>query len=690
MPEFVYPAAHTVDHVDDYHGMQIPDPYRWLEDPSTPQARKWIEAQNALVDGFLAQDPERNAIRKRLADLWDFPKQWAPEKHGGRYFQLRNTGLQNQDVLVVMDHLDQDARVLLDPNSLSDEGTVAFNVWSVSSDGRWLAYATSESGSDWLTWHVRDVDTGKDLPDCVRWSKFCRAEWREDCAGFYYNRYDAPEKGKEITAQNYFQKVYFHRLGTSQEEDQLVYDKPDQKEWNFDTYVAEDDQFIIFLVGQGTDVRNRVFYRDLGSAAPVVALISELEATYLFLGNDGPIFYFHTNLGAARGRVIAVDITQPEMENWRTMIPESDDTIELVKMVHDEFIVLYLQDAHHLLKRYDLEGNPLGEIEFPTLGSIPTKGYYRNLTGRRKDDELFFTFWSFLYPPTVYRFDFKSGSTELLYAPPFDLDPGEFEIRQVFAASKDGTQVPIFLTHRKNLTLDGNNPTLLYGYGGFNIALVPQFSVTNLAFVEMGGVLAWANLRGGAEYGEEWHQAGMLHNKQNVFDDFIACGEYLIQEKITSSSKLSILGRSNGGLLVGACMTQRPDLFGAAVPVVGVMDMLRFHQFTIGWAWVSDYGSSEDPEQFKTLLAYSPLHNLKPGAAYPPTLVVTSDHDDRVVPAHSFKFAAALQAAQSGDSPILIRVQTKAGHGVGKPTAKLIEEAADILSFLSLTLGIRG
>jgi len=690
MPEFVYPAAHTVDHVDDYHGMQIPDPFRWLEDPSTPQARKWIEAQNALVDGFLAQDPERNAIRKRLADLWDFPKQWAPEKHGGRYFQLRNTGLQNQDVLVVMDHLDQDARVLLDPNSLSDEGTVAFNVWSVSSDGRWLAYATSESGSDWLTWHVRDVDTGKDLPDCVRWSKFCRAEWREDCAGFYYNRYDAPEKGKEITAQNYFQKVYFHRLGTSQEEDQLVYDKPDQKEWNFDTYVAEDDQFIIFLVGQGTDVRNRVFYRDLGSAAPVVALISELEATYLFLGNDGPVFYFHTNLGAARGRVIAVDITQPEMENWRTMIPESDDTIELVKMVHDEFIVLYLQDAHHLLKRYDLEGNPLGEIEFPTLGSIPTKGYYRNLTGRRKDDELFFTFWSFLYPPTVYRFDFKSGSTELLYAPPFDLDPGEFEIRQVFAASKDGTQVPIFLTHRKNLTLDGNNPTLLYGYGGFNIALVPQFSVTNLAFVEMGGVLAWANLRGGAEYGEEWHQAGMLHNKQNVFDDFIACGEYLIQEKITSSSKLSILGRSNGGLLVGACMTQRPDLFGAAVPVVGVMDMLRFHQFTIGWAWVSDYGSSEDPEQFKTLLAYSPLHNLKPGAAYPPTLVVTSDHDDRVVPAHSFKFAAALQAAQSGDSPILIRVQTKAGHGVGKPTAKLIEEAADILSFLSLTLGIRG
>ncbi len=690
MPEFVYPAAHTVDHVDDYHGTRIPDPYRWLEDPSTPQARKWIEAQNALVDGFLAQDPERNAIRKRLADLWDFPKQWAPEKHGGRYFQLRNTGLQNQDVLVVMDHLDQDARVLLDPNSLSDEGTVAFNVWSVSSDGRWLAYATSESGSDWLTWHVRDVDTGKDLPDCVRWSKFCRAEWREDCAGFYYNRYDAPEKGKEITAQNYFQKVYFHRLGTSQEEDQLVYDKPDQKEWNFDTYVAEDDQFIIFLVGQGTDVRNRVFYRDLGSAAPVVALISELEATYLFLGNDGPIFYFHTNLGATRGRVIAVDITQPEMENWRTMIPESDDTIELVKMVHDEFIVLYLQDAHHLLKRYDLAGNPLGEIEFPTLGSIPTKGYYRNLTGRRKDDELFFTFWSFLYPPTVYRFDFKSGSTELLYAPPLDLDPGEFEIRQVFATSKDGTHVPIFLTHRKNLTLDGNNPTLLYGYGGFNIALVPQFSVTNLAFVEMGGVLAWANLRGGAEYGEEWHQAGMLHNKQNVFDDFIACGEYLIREKITSSSRLSILGRSNGGLLVGACMTQRPDLFGAAVPVVGVMDMLRFHQFTIGWAWVSDYGSSEDPEQFKTLLAYSPLHNLKPGAAYPPTLVVTSDHDDRVVPAHSFKFAAALQAAQSGDSPILIRVQTKTGHGVGKPTAKLIEEAADILSFLSLTLGIRG
>jgi len=526
------------------------------------------------------------------------------------------------------------------------------------------------------------------LPDLIEWSKFSGAAWRKDGSGFFYARYDAPVPGQDYTGVNYYQKLYFHCLGEPQAEDTLAYERPDQKEWGFSAGVSDDGQYLILTVWQGTDVRNRLFYQELQPAGPMVELIPELEAAYHCVGNDGSLFYFRTDLDAPRGRLIAVDASRPDKAAWCTIIPEGADTLEFVTMVHDEFVALYLHDAYHLLKRYDRQGRLLADITLPTLGSIPSTGEFLNLTGRRSDDVMFYGFASFLYPVTIYRYDFNRGQSEPVFAPPIGFDVSRYTTRQVFVTSRDGIRVPMFLTHRRDLKLSGQNPTLLYGYGGFSIASVPSFVVSRLIWLEMGGVFASANLRGGSEYGEEWHRAGMLDKKQNVFDDFIACAEYLIAEKVTSANRLAIMGGSNGGLLVGACLTQRPELFGAAVPSVGVMDMLRFHKFTIGWAWVSDYGSADDPEQFQTLYHYSPLHNLKPGTRYPATLVVTGDHDDRVVPGHSFKFAAALQAAQAGDAPTLIRIQTKAGHGLGKPTAILIEEATDVYAFLVEVLGI--
>ncbi|MGC9332889.1 MAG: prolyl oligopeptidase family serine peptidase, partial [Anaerolineae bacterium] len=690
MTRWVYPQTTVVEQVDDYHGTPVADPYRWLEEPDSPETRAWIEAQNRLTFDFLGRIPERDSLRRRLTELWDYARVWAPVKRGGRYFQQRNSGLQNQDVLYVLEALDSKPRVLLDPNALSQDGTVALTGWSVSPDGRWLAYGTSAAGSDWLTWRVRDVDSGQDLPDVIEWSKFSGAAWRQDGSGFYYSAYDPPPPGEDYTGTNYYQKLYFHQLGQPQAEDELVYERPDHKEWGFAAEVTEDGRYLILSVWQGTDVRNRLFYQDLHAGGRVVELISELEAAYHFVGNDGPHFYLRTDLDAPRGRLVAIDTTSPGRDGWRTIIPEGEDVLQDVIMVHDEFIALYLHDAHHRLARFDPRGRPLGEIRLPTLGSIPSNGSFLNLTGRRSDDELFYGFWSFLYPVTIYRYDFEREASEQVFAPPLDFDASPYVTRQVFVEDRDGPRVPMFLTHRRDLVFDGQNPTLLYAYGGFNISLVPSFAVSRLVWLEMGGVLAWANLRGGGEYGESWHQAGMLHNKQNVFDDAIACAEYLVAEGITSSSKLAIMGGSNGGLLVGACMTQRPELFGAAVPLVGVMDMLRFHRFTIGWAWVSDYGNADEDEgQFRTLFAYSPLHNIRPGRRYPATLVITGDHDDRVVPGHSFKFAAALQAAQRGEAPVLIRIQTRAGHGFGKPTAIQIEEATDIWAFLVEALAQR-
>ncbi len=682
MPKLTYPATRTVEHTDDYHGTLVPDPYRWLEDTDSPETLDWVTRQNQVTFGYLEQIPVRERLRRRISELWDFPKAGTIYRKGKRYFQFRNTGLQNQDVLFVMDHPKDAGRVLLDPNTLSDDGTAALNTWAVSKDGDWLAYAVSRSGSDWQVWRIRRVASGEDLPETLEWSKFSGAAWLPDGSGFFYGRYPAPEEGEAYQQANYNQKLYFHRLDTPQSADTLAYERPDQPEWGFGAAVTDDGEYLVLSVWQGTDERNRVFYRAL-AGGEMAELIPDLEATYEFIGNDGPVFYFRTTLDAPLGRVIAIDTASPAKAHWQTLIPESGHLLEWVFLVHDEFICIHQQDAHHVLARFDLTGQPLGNIPLLALGSFLTLG------GRREDDDLFFTFNSFIDPVTVYRFDFTTATLEAVFTPPINFDFSQYETRQVFVPSKDGTvKVPMFITHKKGLAYDGQNPTLLYGYGGFDISYLPAFVVHRMAWLEMGGVFAVANLRGGGEYGLKWHDAGRLHNKQNVFDDFISCAEWLIAERVTSTPKLAIEGRSNGGLLVGACMTQRPDLFGACLPIVGVMDMLRFHKFTIGWAWVSDYGSSEDPDYFKTLHAYSPYHNLKPGTAYPPTLILTGDHDDRVVPGHSFKFAARLQASQSADAPTLIRIQTKSGHGMGKPTAILIEEWADIYSFLVESLGV--
>ena len=534
MAKMTYPATPSCDQVDDYHGTLIADPYRWLEEPDSEDTRAWVEAQNEVTFAFLERIPEREGIRRRLTELWDYAKAWAPVKRGGRYFQLRNSGLQNQDVLYVLEGLDGEARVLLDPNGLSADGTVALTGWEPSPDGRWLAYATSAAGSDWLTWHVRDVERGEDLPDLVEWSKFSGAAWRADSSGFWYARYDAPATGTDYTGANYFHKLFFHRLGESQAHDILVYERPDQKEWGFGSKASDDGRFLILEVWQGTDVRNRLFYQDLTAGGLVVELVDRVEAAYQFVGNDGPVFYLRTDLEAPRGRLIAVDTEHPERENWRTVIPEERDVLAEVRMARDEFLALYLHDAYHRLLRFDRNGALLGAIELPTLGSIPFLGDSLQLTGQRGDGEVFYAFQSFLYPVTVFRYDLARDDGELFFAPPLDLDAREYVTRQVLVPGRDGTSIPMFLTHRRNLPLDGQNPTLLYGYGGFNISLVPTFAASRLVWLELGGVYASANLRGGGEYGEEWHQAGMLHNKQNVFDDLIACAEYLATSGITS------------------------------------------------------------------------------------------------------------------------------------------------------------
>jgi prolyl oligopeptidase len=689
MPGIEYPKTPTVDQVDNFHGTLVRDPYRWLEDVDAPQTLSWIAAQNELTFSILEKIPARARIQARLTALWDFPKTSAPRKRGGRYFQMDNTGLQNQDVMFTRESLTDEKRLLLDPNLLSQDGTVALTNWEVSKDGRYLAYATSASGSDWQIWRVRDVEIGQDLPDVIEWSKFSGAAWLQDSSGFFYSRYDAPEAGKAFEEANYNQKLYFHRLGTPQPEDRLVYERPDQREWGFDGRVSDDGKYLAIHVWQGTDIRNRFFYQDLEAGGETIELIPELEANYHFIDHDGPLFYFRTDLDAPRGRVIAIDIRTPEKAHWRTIIPESDDVLENIIVANQQFVTIYLHNAYHQLKRFKMSGEYLGEIQLPGLGSIVSINDDLSLNGNREDNELFFTFHSFAHPPSVYRYDFEANRIELLVKPDIDFDFDNYQVDQEFATSKDGTRIPIFLVHRKDLQKNGDNPTLLYGYGGFSIPITPSFMVSRLVWLEMGGILAVATLRGGGEFGEEWHQAGSLLNKQNCFDDMIAAAEYLISEDYTKPERLAIEGRSNGGLLVGACMTQRPDLFGVALPAVGVMDMLRFHKFTIGWAWVSDYGSADDPQQFAALYKYSPLHNLKPGTHYPATLITTADHDDRVVPGHSFKFAAALQAAQAGDAPTLIRIQTKAGHGFGKPTAILIEEQTDILSFMVKYLDMR-
>lgn len=672
-----YPTTRQADQVDDYHGTKVADPYRWLEDPDSDETKAWVEAQNKVTFGYLEDIPQRESLKQRITKLWNYEKYGIPYKEGNRYFYFKNDGLQNQSVLYTLTSLDGEPRVLIDPNTLSEDGTIALSGIAISDDGNRMAYGLSTSGSDWQEWKVRDVETGDDLSDHLKWVKFSGASWTTDNQGFFYSRYDEPNDATKLEDANYYHKLYYHKLGTDQSDDQLIYHRPDQKEWMFNGSVTEDGHYLIIYVSQGTDPKNLVFYKDLQNPdSPIVELISEFEANFSLIDNDGSIFWVQTDLDAPRGRVIAIDIHNPGRENWQELIPQAEETLEDVGVLNNQFVADYLKDARSSIKIFDLNGAFVREVELPGIGSAGGFG------GKRYDTETFYVFTSFTTPATIYRYDMVTGERSLFRQPTVNFDPTQYETRQVFYQSKDGTQVPMFITHKKGLALDGNNPTYLYGYGGFNVSLTPSFSISNLVWMEMGGVYAIPNLRGGGEYGEDWHQAGIKLNKQNVFDDFIAAAEWLIENKYTRPQKLAIGGGSNGGLLVGACMTQRPDLFRAALPSVGVLDMLRFHKFTIGWAWCSDFGSPENLEEFQALYAYSPLHNLKPGTAYPATLITTADHDDRVVPAHSFKFAAALQAAHSGDNPVLIRIETKAGHGAGKPTAKIIEEIADKWAFL--------
>jgi len=690
-----YPKTPTVDQVDTYHGVKVADPYRWLEDPDSTETQAWIAAQNQLTEEFLNGVGVRQKINQRLTELWNFEKYGVPFKEGEpetsaksqtntqRYFYFKNDGLQNQSVLYTLKTLEDKPKVLLDPNTLSEDGTVALSGVAVSDNSNLLAYGLSTAGSDWQEWKVRDIETGEDLPDQVRWVKFSGASWTPDNQGFFYSRYDEPNEKTQLEDVNYFQKLYYHRLGTPQSDDVLIYERPDHKDWGFSGGVSEDGRYLIISVWLGTDSRNLVFYKDLTQPdAPVVELIREFEAEYSFIENEGTLFWFRTDLDAPRGKLIAIDIAKPDRENWQEIIPEAEETLQSVGILNNQFVASYLKDAYDQIKIFDLNGKFVKAVELPGIGSVGGFG------GDRTDTETFYSFTSFTTPATIYRYNMVTGESTVFRQPEVAFKPDDYETKQVFYTSKDGTRIPMFITHKKGIQLDGNNPTILYGYGGFNVSLTPSFSISNLVWMEMGGVYAMPNLRGGGEYGEDWHQAGMKLKKQNVFDDFIAAAEWLIDNRYTTPKKLAISGGSNGGLLVGACMTQRPELFGAALPAVGVMDMLRFHRFTIGWAWASEYGSPENPEEFKALYAYSPLHNLKPGVAYPATLITTADHDDRVVPAHSFKFAAALQAAHQGSAPVLIRIETKAGHGAGKPTAKIIEEISDRWAFLVRVLEI--
>ena len=678
-----YPPARKSDVVDDYYGTKVADPYRWLEDVDSPETRAWVEAENRVTFAYLEQIPERERIRRRLTALWDYPKYGAPFKKGGRYFFFKNAGLQNQSVLYTQASLTAVPEVLLDPNTLSADGTVALSILAFSEDGRTLVYGTSGSGSDWQEFRVRDVLTKRDKSDHLNWIKFSSAAWTHDGAGFFYSRYPEPAQGADAMLDvNRNQKVYYHKLGTAQSADRLIYERPDHPDWGFGVEVSADGRYAVYQVWLGTDRRNRIYYQDLGDPkkprldAPVVRLLDEFDASYGFVGNNGPVFFIQTDNAAPRSRIVAVDTRKPESSAWHELVPQASDPIEGSQIVHNTFVIRYLHDAASLLRLFALDGKPAGEVQLPTLGSIA------QVTGEPRDDEMFYAFTSFLYPTTIFRHDFKTGASTVFKAPEIAFDAAGYETVQVFYRSKDGTRAPMFLTYKKGMKRDGANPTYLYGYGGFNVNMTPGFSIGVLAWLELGGVYAQAVLRGGAEYGEEWHQAGMLDRKQNVFDDFIAAAEYLIAEGYTAPPKLAIGGGSNGGLLVGAVLNQRPELFGAAIPAVGVMDMLRFHKFTIGWAWVTEYGSADSVAQFPALYRYSPIHNMKPGTKYPPTLITTADHDDRVVPGHSFKYAATLQTAQAGPAPVLIRIETKAGHGAGKPTAKIIEEQTDRWAFL--------
>lgn len=660
--------------VENFHGTMVSDPYRWLEDSLSPDSQAWIEEQNTVTREFI-DTPLREQLKQRLTELWNYPKYGLPKEVSGRLFFQKNDGLQNQPVLYVHDP-GQEPVMVLDPNSFSEDGTVALTNYGFSKDGKLMAYATSQSGSDWQKVRIINVDTGEEYDETVNWCRFTNLAWSPDGQGFYYSRF--PETGTVAPEdQSNYNKVYYHKVGTPQEQDVLVFERQDEKELGYIPYISEDEDYLALMVYHGTSSKNRFYYKPLNSNSNFVRLLDDEDAAYEPIGNIGSKFYFQTDLDAPRGRIITIDIDRPERENWQEVVAQTEDVIASAGLVGGNLVITYMHHAHHKLLVFTPQGEAKGEIELPGIGSLT------GISGKFKTSRVFIGFTSFLYPAAVFSYDFAAPGLEIFGEAGLSFNPDEYETRQVFYSSKDGTKVPMFITLKKGLNLDGNNPTLLYGYGGFNISMTPAFSPSQLVFLERGGVYAVACMRGGSEYGEDWHQAGMLENKQNVFDDFIAAGEWLIDNKYTSSAKLAIMGGSNGGLLVAACMTQRPDLFGAVVCRVPVIDMLRYHKFTVGRYWIPEYGNAEEnPDHFKFMYTYSPLHNVQENVDYPPTLIMTADTDDRVVPGHALKFAATLQEKYTGNNPILLRVEMKAGHGAGKPTSKLIDESADIYSFL--------
>ena len=680
-----YPDTPTVDHVDTYHGTEVADPYRWLEDDvrTNPDVAQWVREQNTVTFGYLRNLPQRPAIRQRLEELWDYERFSAPSKVADFYVYSRNDGLQNHSVLERVDSLDAEPEVLLDPNTWSDDGTVSLQGLSFSEDGRYMAYAKSVAGSDWDQWFVRDLRTGEDLADRIEWTKWGGVSWTHDNRGFFYTRFPEPAEGEQFQAENKNAAIYYHRLGTPQSDDTLVWNDPDNPDHSLWSSVTDDGRYLVIGVSAPAEHGNRLMIRDLSDPyARPLTIVDSFDDRWNIFANDGDTFYAWTDRDAPNGRVVRFRLSGG-LESAETVLEEREnEPLRSVQHVGNMFIAGYYRDVINRYEMFTMEGEPVRVVEAPSLGVISGFG------GEPDHTETFFTFRSPTTPPSIYRYDLITGESELFRQPEVAFDPSEYTTHRVFYRSADGTRVPMFISHRKGLALDGSNPTLLYGYGGFNIPMTPGFSAANLAWMDMGGVYAEPSIRGGGEYGKSWHKAGSRLEKQNTFDDFIAAAEYLIDKGYTSPEHIAIRGGSNGGLLVGAVMTQRPDLFAAALPAVGVMDMLRFHRFTVGRFWVDDYGSADDPDQFEVLLGYSPSHNLEPGTAYPATLVTTGDTDDRVVPGHSFKFAARLQAAHEGEAPVLIRIQESAGHGAGTPTSVLLDTIADVWAFAAEHTGL--
>ncbi|HEY6952275.1 MAG TPA: prolyl oligopeptidase family serine peptidase [Bacteroidota bacterium] len=686
--QLTYPVTARDTVVDDYFGVKVGAPYRWMEDQNSKEVESWVEAENKVTFGYMERIPIRDWTTRRITKLWNYEKVGVPSRYSGRLFYSKNSGLQNQSPIYVQNSLTAEPTMVLDPNNLSPDGSIALLSYEPSPDGKYLCYGLSQGGADWEEYHIRDLTTSNDLADTVHWVKFSGISWTNDSRGFFYSRFPEPKKGEALTSEAVGQQLYYHKLGTSQSEDKLFYDLKDYPGWYVGGGVTEDGRYLFIYLNKGTESKNKVYYVDLKDpkhpdlSSPVSPLFEKDNAEYYLLGSVGTTVFVQTSLDAPNRRIVSFDIRNPGVKDWKPVVPEAKNVIEQSLLAGGNVVVRYLVDAKSEVDLYSLDGKRTGELTLPGIGSV------QGLSGRNDTPELFYAFTSFLYPTTVFHYEFKTRTATPFQRPHVDFNPDKYETIQVFYNSKDGTRVPMFITMKKGTKLDGNNPTRLYAYGGFDISITPGFSASLPAWLELGGIYAVPNLRGGGEYGEVWHHAGMLEKKQNVFDDFIAAAEYLIKEKYTSTPRLGIEGYSNGGLLVGAVETQRPELYGAAYAGAGVMDMLRYQKFSAGVGWVPEYGSSDDSTQFQFLIRYSPVQNIKAGTCYPPTIVTTADHDDRVVPSHSYKFVAEMQHDQGCANPVLIRVETKTSHNY-MPTDKRIAQAADVLAFMAYNLGIR-